>query len=107
MRRREPGVSVKKKKDLYLNCLRTTLEAYQHGTFDRWSSVALMATCIDIAMRTNPADDKTSPEVRDAAAVPKLVLPEPLSADDQMLLELYGEAITFWADGFGRLRLVK
>ena len=55
----------------------------------------------------DPADDKTSPEVRDAAAVPKLALPEPLSEDDQLLLELYAEAITFWAEGFGRLRLVK
>ena len=98
---------MRKKKDLYLNCLRTTLEAYQHGTFDRWSSVALMATCIDIAMRTNPADDKTSPEIRDAAAVPKLELSEPLSAEDRIFQELYGEATTFWAAGFGRLRLVK
>jgi hypothetical protein len=106
MRLLEPGVSVKKK-NLFLNCLRTTLEAYQHGTFDRWSSVALMATCIDIAMRTNPADDKTSPEVRDAAAVPKLELSEPLNVDDRILQELYAEATTFWAEGFGRLRLVK
>ncbi len=63
------------------------------------SSVALMATCIDVAMRSDPADDKTSPEVRDAAAVPKLELSMPLNAEDQIFQELYNEATTFWAAG--------
>jgi hypothetical protein len=90
-----------------MDCLRRTLEVYQKGTFNRWETVAFMATCIDVAMRSNPADDKTSPEVRDADAVPKLELSEPLNAEDQMFQELYAEATTFWAEGFGRLRLVK
>jgi hypothetical protein len=90
-----------------MDCLRKTLEAYRGGTFDRWLTVAFMASCIDVAMRRNPADEKTSPEVRDAGAVPRLELAEPLSADDQVFQELYTEATTFWAAGFGRLRLVK
>jgi hypothetical protein len=96
-----------RKHDLFLNCLRRTVDVYQHGTFNRWETVAFMATCIDVHMRTDPADEKTSPEVRDAGAVPGLKLAEPLSADDQILQELYTEAITFWAEGYGRLRLVK
>jgi hypothetical protein len=93
--------------DLYLNCLRTTLEVYQHGTLNRWEAVACMATCIDIAMREDPAVAATGPEVRDAGAVPRLELSQPLSADDQILQELYVEATTFWAAGFGRLKLIK
>jgi hypothetical protein len=95
------------KQDLYLDCLRRTVEAYRQGTFDRHDSVALMATCIDIQMRQDPADAKTGPEVRDAGAVPRLELAEPLNEDDQVLLELYAEATTFWAVGFGRLKLIK
>jgi hypothetical protein len=96
-----------KNRHLFMDCLKRTLEVYQHGTFDRWQTVAFMATCIDVAMRSDPADDKTSPEIRDAAAVPKLELSMPLSAEDQIFQELYNEATTFWAEGFGRLRLVK
>jgi hypothetical protein len=96
-----------RKRDLFLGCLRPAVEAYRHGTFNRWEAVACMATCIDIHMRTDPADAKTSPEIRDAGAVPILELREPLSADDQVLQELYAEATTFWAEGYGRLRLVK
>ena len=93
--------------DLYLNCLRAPVEAYRHGTFNRWETVACMATCIDLQMREDPADAKTSPEIRDGGAVPVLQLKQPQSADDQMLQELYAEAITFWAEGYGRLRLMK
>ena len=96
-----------KNQHLFMNCLRRTLEVYQHGTFNRWETVAFMASCIDVAMRKDPADHKTSPEVRDAAAVPQLELPAPLSGDDQILQELYAEATVFWVEGFGRLRLVK
>jgi hypothetical protein len=39
--------------------------------------------------------------------VPALGLKEPLNADDQVLQELYAEAITFWAEGYGKLRLIK
>jgi hypothetical protein len=95
------------KQDLFLNCVRSPLDAYRHGTFNRWDTVACMATCIDIAMRTDPADHRTSPEVRDAGAVPRLGLAESLSAEDQVLQELYAEAIRFWAQGYGRLRVVK
>jgi hypothetical protein len=40
-----------RKRDLYLNCLRTTVSLYRHGTFDRWTTVAVMATCIEFHMR--------------------------------------------------------
>jgi hypothetical protein len=93
--------------DLFLDCLRRTVDVYRHGTFNRWETVACMATCIDVAMREVPADGKTSPEVRDGGAVPRLELAEPLSADDQVLQELYAEATTFWAAGYGILRLMK
>jgi hypothetical protein len=92
---------------LYLNCLRVTAETYRLGTFDRWTTVACMATCIDIQMREDPADAKTGPEIRDAAAVPALDLPEPLSEDDRILQELYPEAIQFWALRYGQPRLMK
>lgn len=95
------------KPNLFLDCLRRTVEVYRRGTFNRYDSVAVMATCIDIQMRQDPADDKTGPEVRDAGAVPRLELAEPLSADDRVLQELYAEATTFWAAGFGRLGLIK
>ncbi len=95
------------KQDLYLDCLRRTVEVYRRGTFNRHDSVAIMATCIDIQMRQDPADDKTGPVVRDAGAVARLELAEPLNADDQVLQELYAEASTFWAAGFGKLKLVK
>jgi hypothetical protein len=94
-------------RDLFMGCLRPVVEAYRHGTFDRWQSVACMASCIDISMRQDPADEKTSPAVRDAGAVPVLDLGEPLSADDQVLQELYAEAVRFWSEGYGRLRLIK
>lgn len=93
--------------DLFLDCLRRTVDVYRHGTFNRWETVACMATCIDVAMREVPHDEKTSPEVRDAGAVPRLALAEPLNADDQVLQELYDEAVAFWAAGFGKPRLVK
>jgi hypothetical protein len=96
-----------KHRKLYLDCLRRSVEAHQHGTLNRWEAVACMATCIDIAMRENPAEESTGPEVRDAAAVPALELDQPLNAGDQILQELYLEATTFWAAGYGKLRLVK
>ena len=95
------------KQDLFLNCVRSPLDAYRHGTFNRWQTVACIATCIDIHMRQDPADAKTGPEIRDAGAVPRLELSEPLNADDHDLLELYAEATTFWAAGYGSLRLIK
>ena len=96
-----------RKQDLFLNCLKGPLDLYRRGTFNRWETVAVMATCIDIAMRQDPADHKTSPDVRDAGAVPRLELAEPLKPDDQVLQELYAEATVFWAAGFGKLKLVK
>jgi hypothetical protein len=92
---------------LYLNCLRQTVKAYRHGTFDHWTAVACLATCIDIQMRQDPADARTGPEIRDAGAVPQLGLSEPLKAEDRTLLELYAEATRFWAAGYGILRLMK
>ncbi len=97
----------KRDRKLFMGCLRPVVEAYRHGTFNRWEAVACLATCIDISMRTDPADAKTSPEIRNAGAVPVLELEEPLSADDRMLQGLYAEAVTFWAEGYGKLRLVK
>ena len=47
----------------------------------------------------DPADAKTSLEVRDAGAGAVLELGEPLRAYDQVLQELYAEATTFWAKG--------
>ena len=96
-----------RKQDLFLDCLKRTVDVYRHGTFNRWEAVAFMATCIDVHMRQVPADEKTSPEVRDAGAVPPLQLAEPLNADDRVLQELYAEATTFWAEGYGKLRLIK
>lgn len=95
------------KQALYMDCLRRTVEVYRRGTFDRWEAVAFMATCIDVAMRKVASDEKTSPEVRDAGAVPKLELSEPLNAEDQVLQGLYDEATTFWAAGYGKLKLVR
>ncbi|MFL5402796.1 MAG: hypothetical protein ACJ8BF_08275 [Gemmatimonadales bacterium] len=92
---------------LYLNCLRQTAKVYRRGTFDHWTAVACLATCIDIQMREDPADAKTGPEVRDPAAVPALNLLEPLSEDDRILQELYPEAIEFWALRYGQPRLMK
>jgi hypothetical protein len=96
-----------RKQDLFLNCLKSTLPVYQRGILDRYATVACMATCIDIQMRQDPADATTSPEVRDAGAVPRLELREPLTADDRDLLELYAEATTFWVAGYGSLKLIK
>ena len=95
------------KHELFLDCLRGTVDVYRRGTFDRWDAVAFMATCIDIQMREDPADAKTGPEVRDAAAFPALDFPEPLSEDDRILQELYPEAIEFWALRYGQPRLMK
>jgi hypothetical protein len=36
-----------------------------------------------------------------------LKLKEPLSEADAILQELYAEAVTFWAEGYGKLRLMK
>jgi hypothetical protein len=94
-------------RDLYQDCLRGPVAGYRAGTFDRWLTVACMATCIDIAMRTDPADPNTSPEARDAAAVPALELLEPLSEEDRIVQELYPEAIEFWAQRYGQPRLMK
>jgi hypothetical protein len=96
-----------RKHDLFLNCLRTTVDVYRHGTFDRWSTVAFMATCIDVHMRENPATETEYAGVRSLEVVPALELNEPLSADDRVLQELYAEATTFWAAGYGRLKLIK
>jgi hypothetical protein len=96
-----------RKQDLFLDCLKTTVDVYQHGTLNRWETVAFMATCIDVHMRQDPADARTSPEIRDAGAVPRLEFSEPLKADDRDLLELYAEATRFWAAGYGNLRLIK
>ena len=92
---------------LYLNCLRQTIKVYLHGTIDHWTAVACLATCIEFQMREDPADPRTSPEFRDAAAVPVLALRQPLSKTDQVLQELYPEAIVFWALRYGRPRLMK
>jgi hypothetical protein len=94
-------------RNLYLNCLRQTAKVYRRGTFDHWTAVACLATCIDIQMRQAPADPKTSPEFRDAAAVPALDLPQPLSKTDQVLQDLYPEAIEFWVLRYGQPRLMK
>lgn len=54
-----------RKHDLFLDCLRRTVDVYLHGTFNRWEAVAFMATCIDVHMRENPATEKeyAGPEV--------------------------------------------
>jgi hypothetical protein len=96
-----------RKHDLFLDCLRRTVEVYQHGTFNRWETVAFMATCIDVHMREHPATEKEYAGVRSPEVVPALELKEPLSDDDKVLQELYAEATTFWAAGYGRLRLIK
>jgi hypothetical protein len=96
-----------RKHDLFLNCLRKTVDVYRRGTFDRWQTVAFMATCIDVQMRKDPAREREYTGVRSREMVPALGLKEPLSADDQVLQELYVEATTFWAEGYGRLRLIK
>lgn len=91
-----------RKQDLFLNCLRGTVDAYRGGVFNRYDTVACMATCIDIHMRQLPATERA-----DAAAIPTLELNQPLNDDDRVLQELYAEATTFWAAGYGRLRLIK
>lgn len=96
-----------RKQDLLLDCLRRTVDVYRHGTFDRWETVAFMATCIDVHMRKDPATEREYAGVRSPEMVPALELNEPLSADDQVLQELHAEATTFWAAGYGRLRLFK
>jgi hypothetical protein len=95
------------KQDLYLNCLKGQLDVYRRGTFNRWETVAVMATCIDFYMRELPETEREKDGVRNAAAVPALALKEPLNADDKVLQELYAEATTFWAAGYGSLRLIK
>ena len=94
-------------RDLYLNCLKGPLDVYRRGTFNRWDTVAIMATCIDFYMRELPETERERDGVRNAGAVPALELKEPLSDDDEVLLELYAEATTFWAAGYGNLRLIK
>lgn len=96
-----------RKQDLYLNCLRTAVDVYRHGTINRWHAVACMASCIDVSMRKDPAREPEYTGPRSREMVPALELKEPLSADDQDLQELYAEATTFWAEGYGRLRLIK
>jgi hypothetical protein len=66
-----------------------------------------MATCIDVHMRQLAATQRTNAGVGSPGAVPALELNEPLNADDQVLQELYAEATTFWAAGYGKLRLIK
>lgn len=39
------------KQDLFLDCLRRTVDVYRRGTFNRYETVACLATCIDIHMR--------------------------------------------------------
>ena len=101
-----PGALVEND-DLFLNCLRRTVDVFQRGTFNRWESVAFMATCIDVHHRQMVEVGKAEAEVRDPAGAPKLGLSEPLNEDDQVLQELYAEAITFWSAGFGKLKLIK
>jgi hypothetical protein len=96
-----------RKHHLFLNCLRSTVDVYRHGTFNRWETVAFMATCIDVHMRQDPAKEREYAGVRSLEVVPALELNEPLSVDDQVLQELYAEAATFWAAGYGKLRLIK
>jgi hypothetical protein len=95
-----------RKQDLFLDCLRRTVDVYRRGTFNRWEAVAFMATCIDIHVRQFP-DTETDAEDRSPRAVPALELNEPLNADDRDLQELYVEATRFWAAGYGKLRLIK
>lgn len=96
-----------RKHDLFLNCLRSTVDVYRRGTFNRWEAVAFMASCIDVHMRKDPARESEYTGVRSREMVPVLGLKEPLNTDDQVLQELYAEAITFWAEGYGKLRLIK
>jgi hypothetical protein len=96
-----------RKQDLYLNCLKSTLPVYRRGILNRWETVACMASCIDFYMRERPATEREIDGVRNPGAVPALKLKEPLNDDDQVLQELYAEATTFWAAGYGILRLVK
>ncbi len=96
-----------RKHDLFLNCLRGTVDVYRSGTFNRWETVAFMATCIDVHMRPDPATETAYAGVRSPEVVPALALNEPLNADDKVLQALYAEATTFWAAGYGKLRLIK
>jgi len=93
--------------ELYLKCLRTTVDVYRHGTLNRWEAVACLATCIDINMRQAAAAWQEGGEAGPAPTVPTLQLPQPLSAEDRQLLELYAEAVAFWTAGYGKLRLIK
>jgi hypothetical protein len=95
------------KQDLFLDCLKRTVDVYRLGTLNRYDTVALMATCIDIHMRQLPATGRANTGVRNPGAVPALELNEPLNADDKVLRELYAEATTFWGAGYGSLRLIK
>ena len=96
-----------RKQDLFLDCLKRTVDVYRHGTLDRYDTVAFMATCIDVHMRQLPATERANAGVRNPGAVPALELNEPLNADDKVLQELYAEATTFWEAGYGSLRLIK
>ncbi len=96
-----------RRQDLFLDCLRTTVDVYRRGTFNRWEAVAFMATCIDVHVRQLPATEGADAGVSSPGAVPAIELKEPLSDDDKVLHELYAEATTFWAAGYGKLRLIK
>ena len=88
---------------LYLNCLRTTADAYRYGTFDRRGAIAFMAGCIESRLRQQAELDGL--DVNVPTTPPQLALPQPLSATDLLLQELYAEAITFYIARIGRLRL--
>jgi len=92
--------------DLYLECLRRAVKSWRGGVFDRDGTVAIMAWAIDIHMRQS-APEEQDREIRNREAVPTLELNQPLSVDDHALLDLYAEATTFWAAGYGKLKLIK
>ena len=58
------------KQDLYLNCLKGPLDGYRRGTFNRWETVAVMATCIDFYMRELPETEDYP--VEGAASAPSV-----------------------------------
>lgn len=91
----------------FVKWLRSLAEMWQRGELNREDAIA------DMVMALNTYEEQSlalRPKLRGVTAprkAPVLKLSQPLSPRDQVLSELYAEAVAFWSIGYGKLTLIK